>query len=248
MAALQSMKPSVPLPSPVTKARYTPRPIINVRYINTPSSRRFLRINRSPLLPRPPFMTMHPVLCSFDPAGSPYRTYKQIRADIDKWCDKQSLPLGAAVYIAVEAFKSGVFGYGWKLMVNRYVIDLPVSEIEQMARPHLGVYYPLVLSFIGSPFLVARSYAVINGSAYGTAYVMKRWRNKEHDILTTMVASFVTAVMYSLVAGMRSPIILPIVGIICALVFGLMSKVAEHGDKQPHFIKQKIKREASLHA
>ncbi|KAD3642169.1 hypothetical protein E3N88_31393 [Mikania micrantha] len=211
IVSIQSLKSDMAAGTPLMKA-YSRLSVVNFvpynasrqRYAVSPTPRavswgtgrgKYLLhpVNRLSLLPRPilkPSTHNQPVipavLCSIDPVGSTDSSigiYTKFKINLKKWCDKQCLPIGAAVYILVEALQSAVYGLVLKLFVDRFVHYIPISELEQR-KPYLGIYYPLLLSMTGSPFIVARSYAVVKVCTYGTTYVMKRLRGNKEDKLT----------------------------------------------------------------
>ncbi|KAD3642166.1 hypothetical protein E3N88_31390 [Mikania micrantha] len=188
IVSIQSLKSDMAAGTPLMKA-YSRLSVVNFvpynasrqRYAVSPTPRavswgtgrgKYLLhpVNRLSLLPRPilkPSTHNQPVipavLCSIDPVGSTDSSigiYTKFKINLKKWCDKQCLPIGAAVYILVEALQSAVYGLVLKLFVDRFVHYIPISELEQR-KPYLGIYYPLLLSMTGSPFIVARSYAVV---------------------------------------------------------------------------------------
>ncbi|KAI3714220.1 hypothetical protein L1987_72817 [Smallanthus sonchifolius] len=174
------------------------------------------------------------VLGSIGPAGSTdgsvgildkYHDFKHAQKD---WCDKQCLLVGAAAYTVFVAFDGAVFGLVWRFFIHHCVDMINIDDVEQ-AKPYFGIYYPLAISMVGGPYLTARSYAVLAASIEGISYVMKRLRGEE-DLLSRqeiMVVGFGTAVIYSLVSGMRSPIFIIANGLIIALVCGFIFKATK---------------------
>ncbi|KAK1438335.1 hypothetical protein QVD17_04143 [Tagetes erecta] len=164
------------IPSPYFMKTY-PRVSYPVNRFTAGSSRSLLKTQNKPVV----------VNCCVGPADDVSNkgwSYWKFKGDIRRWCDKQSLPVGAAVYILVEAIQSAVFGFVWKMLGDHLIFEI-LSGLEQR-RHYFGMYYPLVLCFFGRPLLVGRSYAVIKACTFGTAYVMKRLRPNEEgsDLLT----------------------------------------------------------------
>ncbi|KAI3714223.1 hypothetical protein L1987_72820 [Smallanthus sonchifolius] len=176
------------------------------------------------------------VLGSIGPAGSTdgsvgildkYYDFKDAQKD---WCDKQCLLVGAAAYTVFEAFDCAVYGLVLRFFNDHCFEKVNIADVEletEKEKAFFGIYYPLVISLIDSPYLTARSFAVLAGSIGGISYVMKRLRGKE-DVLSSMVVGFSTVVIYSLVSGMRSPIFIIANGLIIALVCGFIFKVIDH--------------------
>ncbi|KAK1437796.1 hypothetical protein QVD17_03594 [Tagetes erecta] len=152
--------------------------------------------------------------------------HKKLDANIKNWCGKQSLPIGVAAYIVFQAVDGLVFGLLFKIFVDRFLGPIPSSEHEA-AKSILGVYYPLVLSAVGSPLIVGRSFAVFSTFTFGIPYAIKRFSGNEEDMLTSMMRGFAYAVTYSWVSGMRSPNLIANIGFISALVYAFMFKAGE---------------------
>ncbi|KAK1438785.1 hypothetical protein QVD17_04595 [Tagetes erecta] len=147
-----------------------------------------------------------------DDGFSILRSYGEFRTKLKKCADKQSLPMGVAIYASYFALKGFIVGYLVR-SVDHWLVPVDVSEYKVL----MGDYYPLFISIFTTPFIGARIAAVYLSCLKSIAYFVNRLIGS-NTVIGAMAGGIGAGVAVALVAGMRGPIIIPV-----AVFVGLFS-------------------------